>query len=200
MQRCRSHTETVSHSPHCARLTRPDSSNFRKPARPFEKERLDEELKIIGTYGLKSKREVLKVQMMLAKIRKAARELMTLDETDPRRIFEGDALLRRMVKLGLLKESQNELDYVLGLTPRQLMERRLQTVVFKRNMANSVHQARVEIRGRHFAVGKQLVNIPSFLVRVSTEPHVQLSATSVKRTGKPGRVKRKKGEAAADAE
>ena len=78
--------------------------------------------------------------MLLAKIRKAARELLTLDETDPRRIFEGDALLKRMVKLGLLKETQTELDYVLGLTPRQFMERRLQTVVFKRNMgANSVH-------------------------------------------------------------
>ena len=131
--------------------------------------------------------------MLLAKIRKAARELLTLDETDPRRIFEGDALLKRMVKLGLLKETQTELDYVLGLTPRQFMERRLQTVVFKRNMANSVHQARVDIFGRHIAVGKQLVNNPSFMVRMSSEPHVQLSATSVKRTGKAGRVKRKKG-------
>ncbi len=132
--------------------------------------------------------------MLLAKIRKAARELLTLDETDPRRIFEGDALLKRMVKLGLLKEkTQTELDYVLGLTPRQFMERRLQTIVFKRNMANSVHESRVNIFGRHIAVGKQLVNNPSFMVRVSSEPHVQLSATSVKRTGKAGRVKRKKG-------
>ena len=91
---------------------------------------------------------------MLAKIRKAARELLTLDIDDPRRIFEGDALIKRMVRLGVLKESQHELDYVLGLTPRQFMERRLQTIVFKRNMANSVHQARVEILGRHIAVGK----------------------------------------------
>ncbi len=103
-----------------------------------------------------------------------------------------------MVRLGVLKDSQHELDYVLGLTTRQFMERRLQTVVFKRNMANSVHESRVNIQGRHIAVGKQLVNIPSFMVRVSSEPHVQLSATSVKRTGKPGRVKRKKGEAAED--
>ena len=137
--------------------------------------------------------------MLLAKIRKAARELLTLDESDPRRIFEGDALIKRMVKLGLLKETQTELDYVLGLTPRQFMERRLQTVVFKRNMANSVHQARVDIFGRHIAVGKQLVNNPSFMVRVSSEPHVQLSASSVKRTGKPGRVKRKKGVTGNDA-
>ena len=59
-------------------------------------------------------------------------------------------------------------------------------------MANSVHQARVDIRGRHIAVGKQLVNTPSFLVRTASEPHVQLSQTSVRRTGKAGRIKRKK--------
>lgn len=133
---------------------------------------------------------------MLAKIRQAARTLLTLEVEDPRRIFEGQALIKRMVKLGLLKENQRELDYVLGLTTRQFMERRLQTVVFKRNMVNSVHQARVDIKGRHFAVGKQLVNIPSFMVRTNSEPHVQLSATSVRRTGKNGRLKRKKAAAA----
>ena len=88
------------------------------------------------------------------------------------------------------------MDYVLGLTIRQFCERRLQTLVFKRNMANSVHQARVDIRGKHIAVGKQLVNTPSFLVRTSSEPHIQLSVNSVRRTGKPGRCARKKQAAA----
>ena len=61
-------------------------------------------LKLIGTYGLKSKREVWKIQLLLSKIWKAARTLLTLEKNDPRWIFEGDALLRRMNKLGLLKE------------------------------------------------------------------------------------------------
>ena len=65
---------------------------------------------------MKNKREVLRVQLMLAKIRKAARNLLTLEEKDPRRIFEGDALIRRMVRLGLLKEEEKKLDYVLGMT------------------------------------------------------------------------------------
>ena len=43
------------------------------------------------------------------------------------RIFAGDALLRRMVRLGLLLESEKKLDYVLGLTTAKIMERRLQT-------------------------------------------------------------------------
>lgn len=51
--------------------------------------RLDQELKIIGEYGLRNKREVWRVKYTLAKIRKAARELLTLDEKEPKRLFEG---------------------------------------------------------------------------------------------------------------
>ena len=100
-----------------------------------------------------------------------------------------------MVRLGLLKENERKLDYVLGLTLSQMFERRLQTVVAKRKLANSVHHARVLIRQRHIAVGKQLVNIPSYLVRVSSEQHIQLASRSVFKTGKNGRTKRKKARA-----
>uniref|UniRef100_A0A452G761 Small ribosomal subunit protein uS4 n=1 Tax=Capra hircus TaxID=9925 RepID=A0A452G761_CAPHI len=60
------------------------------PRRPFEKSRLDQELKLIGEYGLRNKREVWRVKFTLAKIRKAARELLTLDEKGPRCLFEGN--------------------------------------------------------------------------------------------------------------
>ena len=63
--------------------------------------------------------------MTLARIRKAARELLTLDPKDPRRLFEGEALIRRMVRFGLLSETERKLDYVLGLTTHKMMERRL---------------------------------------------------------------------------
>jgi small subunit ribosomal protein S9e len=99
------------------------------PRKPFDKDRLLSELKIVGQYGLRNKREVWRVQLTLAKIRKAARELLTLPEGDVRRAFEGDAIIRRIVKLGLLKENERKLDYVLGLTTSQVMERRLQTLV-----------------------------------------------------------------------
>ena len=105
-----------------------------------------------------------------------------------------------MVRLGLLKENERKLDYVLGLTLSQMMERRLQTDVAKRKLANSVHHARVLIRQRHISVGKQLVNIPSYLVRVSSEQHIQLAPGSVFKTGKNGRTKRKKAAAAKGGE
>ncbi|PAA57895.1 hypothetical protein BOX15_Mlig006462g1, partial [Macrostomum lignano] len=90
------------------------SKTYSTPRRPFEKERLDAELKLIGMYGLKNKREVWRVKYTLAKIRKAARELLTLEEKDPRRLFEGNALLRRLVRIGVLQEDKMKLDYVLA--------------------------------------------------------------------------------------
>merc|ERR1712151_324912 len=81
-------------------------TNYKKtsktPRKPFDKDRLLSELKIVGTYALRNKREVWRVQLTLAKLRKAARELLTLQPNDQRRIFEGDALIRRLYRLGLL--------------------------------------------------------------------------------------------------
>ena len=79
-----------------------DGKTFKKPRRPFEKERLDAELKIVGEFGLRNKRELWRVQFALNKLRNAARVLLTLDEKDPKRIFEGEAILRRMKNYGLL--------------------------------------------------------------------------------------------------
>jgi small subunit ribosomal protein S9e len=126
-----------------------DGKTFKKPRRPYEKERLDAELKLVGEYGLRCKRELWRVQYALSRIRNNARMLLTLDEKNPRRIFEGEALLRRMNRYGLLDESQNKLDYVLALTVENFLERRLQTLVFKSGMAKSIHHARVLIRQRH---------------------------------------------------
>merc|ERR1712195_105644 len=99
--------------------------------------------------------------------------------------------------LGLLKDNERALDYVLGLTINQFMERRLQTLVAQKKLANSIHHARVMIRQRHIAIGKQMVNIPSFMVRVSSEQHIQIAPTSCKKTGALGRMKKKRAAGAA---
>merc|ERR1712121_457270 len=147
--------------------------------------------KLIGQYGLRNKREVWRVKYTLGKIRKAARELLTLDEKDNRCLFEGNALLRRLVRIGVLDESKMKLDFVLGLRLEDFLERRLQTQVFKLGLAKSIHHARVLIRQRHIRVSKQVVNIPSYVVRLDSQKHIDFSLRSPYGGGGPGRVKRK---------
>ena len=147
-----------------------------KPKRPFEKERLDSELLLIGKYGLKNKREVWRTQYLLTRIRKAARELLTLEPNDPRRLFEGQALIDRMMRIGVLNKEENQLDYVLSLTTQKFLDRRIQTIVHANQFAKSIHQARTLIFQKKIALNKgsryQIINIPSFVVRKENETKI----------------------------
>lgn len=167
------------------------SKVYKVPRRPFESARLDAELKLAGEYGLRNKREIWRIALVLSKIRRAARELLKLEEKDPKRLFEGNALIRRLIRIGVLDEQRMRLDYVLALKVEDFLERRLQTQVFKSGLAKSIHHARVLIRQRHirlvlsssfsslptrtdlakchFRVGKQIVNVPSFVVRLDSQ-------------------------------
>jgi len=185
--------------PKCS-ARRNSSKVFKTPRRPFEKERLDQELKLCGEYGLRCKREIWRMQFMLASIRKTARALLTLDEKDPKRLFEGQALLRRMVRYGLLTEEENKLSFVLMLTTQRFLERRLQTKVYKQGLAKSIHHARVLIKQKHIRVGKRLVDVPSFMVRTDAEKHIDFSFNSPYGQGRPGRVARRRARQRGDAD
>ncbi|CUS24478.1 LAQU0S16e02608g1_1 [Lachancea quebecensis] len=181
------------------RAPRTYSKTYSTPKRPYESARLDAELKLAGEYGLKNKREIYRISFQLSKIRRAARDLLTRDEKDPKRLFEGNAMIRRLVRLGVLSEDKKKLDYVLALKIEDFLERRLQTQVYKLGLAKSVHHARVLITQRHIAVGKQLVNVPSFMVRLESEKHVDFARGSPFGGGRPGRVARKNAARKAEA-
>jgi len=173
------------------------SKTYKVPRRPYEAPRLDAELKLAGEYGLRNKREIWRIALILSKIRRAARELLKLEPKDPKRLFEGNALIRRLVRIGVLDETKMRLDYVLALKIEDFLERRLQTQVFKSGLAKSIHHARVLIRQRHIRVGKQMVNVPSFVVRLDSQKHIDFALTSPYGGGRSGRVKRKRAKAAA---
>lgn len=165
---------------------------YKTVRRPYEKERLDQELKLCGEYGLRCKREIWRIQYLLSKTRKAARQLLTLDAKDPKRLFETPPLIRRLKRYGLMTDDESTLDDILKLNTQRFMERRLQTKVFKLGLAKSIHHARVLIRQRHIRVGKQIVNVPSLCVRTDSEKHIDLSLKSPYGQGRPGRVARRR--------
>merc|ERR1719178_597625 len=107
-------------------------------------------------------------------------------------MFEGSALIRRLVRYGLLTDEEKELDFILLLSTQKMLERRLQTKVFKQGLAKSIHHARVLIRQRHIRVGRQMVNVPSLQVQTNSEKHIDFSVTSPFGQGRPGRLARKR--------
>lgn len=166
------------------------NKTWKAPRRPYEKERLDKELKLCGLYGLRCKKEIWRVNVVLSKMRRTARLLLTLPESHPRRQLEGAALLRRCHDYGFLEAEKDKLDYVLSLTVPDVLERRLQTIVFKTGLAKSVHHARVLILQRHIAVGKQIVTTPSFMVRNSSVGSIAFAEQSPFGGGRVGRIRR----------
>nr|AGV54486.1 40S ribosomal protein S9-2-like protein [Phaseolus vulgaris] len=170
---------------------------FKKPRRPYEKERLDAELKLVGEYGLRCKRELWRVQYALSRIRNNARNLLTLDEKNPRRIFEGEALLRRMFRYGLPRRDPEQTRLRPRTHCRELPRASPPDPRLQSGMAKSIHHARVLIKQRHIRVGRQVVNIPSFLGRGDSQKHIDFSLTSPPGGGPPGRGKRRNQRAAA---
>jgi hypothetical protein len=77
-------------------------------------------------------------------------------------MFEGQALMRRLMRLGLLAENENKLDFVLSLSVEKFLDRRLQTRVFEAGLAKSIHHARVLIKQRHIRYAHTHTHLFSF--------------------------------------
>ena len=131
------------------------------------------------------------MQLILSKIRASARILLTLPENDSKRISQGESLLRRLKKFGIIKQDENTLERILTLKIQDFLERRLQTIVFKLGLAKSIHHARVVIFQRHISIRNKLVNIPSYLVRIESQKEISYYYQSPYSGGDPGRVRRK---------
>jgi len=143
---------------------------YETPRKPWDIVRLREELQLIGEYGLRNKRELWKYQTMLSKFRHRARALLAL----PPEVREREAriLLDKLYRMGILPRDA-DLDRVLDLKVEDLLERRLQTMVYKLGLAKSMMQARQMIVHRHIAVGDKIVRIPSYMVKRGEEELVR---------------------------
>ena len=157
-----------------------DTKNFRrvwkKPKRPLNFDLKMDELKILGTFGLKTKRELWKTRTELSRVRNQARSLLALSQ-DVREQKE-PILMNSLSKVGYV-QSDAVLDDVLNLEINDLLGRRLQTIVQKKFYFKTPYQARQAVSHGHVLIGDQIVNIPSYLVKVDEEDKVKLTSESV---------------------
>jgi len=143
---------------------------YEKPKRLWDAKRIEEEGGLKDEYGLKNSREVWRMKTILRKIRREARRLLSKKGAG---IGERTERLLKRVKSFLLKKEDATLDDVLALTTKDILERRLQAVVVRRKMAQTMKQARQYITHGHIAVGEQKVTAPSYLVKFDEEDSVR---------------------------
>lgn len=143
---------------------------YETPRFPWRVDVLQEELKLLGQYGLRNKRELWRHETMLSKFRGIARSL--IGKTPEERKKMEKMLVTRLKKLGIIHETA-VLDDILDSTIEDILERRLQTIIFRKGLAKSIYQARQLITHRHIAIGDQRVTVPSYLVRREEENQIK---------------------------
>ena len=134
---------------------------FETPRFPWRKDILGEELKLLGTFGLRNKHELWRHETQLSKFRGIARSLIGRPAEE--RMKMENELLTRLKKLGVLQETA-VLDDVLDLSIEDLLERRLQTLVFRKSLTKTVHQSRQLITHGHITLDNRRVTVPGYLV------------------------------------
>ena len=149
---------------------------YTPPRNPWRSDQLSQELFLLGTYGLRNKRELWRTQTRLSNFRKQARQLLAAPSEVRGR--EEPKLLNYLGKLGLVQMGQSTLDDVLSLTVENVLERRLQTLVWRRGLAKSPYQARQLISHGHIALNQRQMTIPSYLVGSSEEGSLSYSSGS----------------------
>ncbi|MFB6096468.1 MAG: 30S ribosomal protein S4 [Haloferacaceae archaeon] len=151
---------------------------YETPNHPYQGERIARESDLLGRYGLKNKEELWRAQSRLREMRREARRLLGEAQGDPEVAAElGADFLARLRRIGILSE-QDDISQVLSLDVSDVLERRFQTVAYRKGLANTPQQARQFISHGHVRVDGARVTVPSRLVEVDEEPTIEFDDRS----------------------
>jgi len=143
---------------------------FDKPRKSFQKERIEKERELKKIYGLKNKKELFRAETIIRTKRATARKLLALGLEN--RLKREKELLDALKKMGILRASPS-LDDVLVLTPEALLERRLQTIVWRKGLANTPKQSRQLIVHGHIEIDGMKIDRPSYIVGAEEEDKIK---------------------------
>lgn len=142
---------------------------YETPRKKWDKQLLESEKKLVEFYGLKNKKDLRKHATWLRNKRSIARRVLAY-ELEERQVREKE-LISGLSKIGLVRQDAT-LDEVLSLKLESLLERRLQTQVLRRGLANTSKQARQFIVHGHIGIKGKRINAPSYLVPVDESSEI----------------------------
>ena len=140
----------------------------------WDKSTILEEEVLTRDYALKNKKEIRKIEYVLQKYKNIAKTLNREGVDTP----EAQAFMTSLKKKGFLPEHSESLDDVLDITLRDILERRLSNVLYKKKLAKSAKQARQFIIHRHVRVNGKVVDSPSYIVTLEEEATIEFRENS----------------------
>ncbi len=141
------------------------AKKYESPRKLWDTTRITEEKGLREEYGLKNTREVWKMKAELGKIRRAARVLLSQGELGKTKSKD---LLGKVKRIGVGTDTTT-LEDLLSLQLRDLLERRLQTQVYKKGFAKSLAQSRQIIKHGFISISGKKVSVPGYIVPASEE-------------------------------
>jgi small subunit ribosomal protein S4 len=144
---------------------------YSRPKRPFDKTRIEEEKEVKKRFGLKNKREIWKAEAQIKSMREKAKKLISAEESKQHSLFQ------QLNKIGIKVSS---IANVLGLEKEDYLSRRLQTIVFKKNLAPTINAARQMIIHKKVLVDGRIINKPSYIVPVILEEKITIKSPKKK--------------------
>jgi len=149
--------------------------SYETPRHPWRRDQLEVELHLMGDFGLRNKRELWRYKTMLSKVRGQARSMLASTGEERARLER--EYLSKLSRIGVLSESAS-IDDILDLDIRDLLERRLQTLVFRKGLAKTLFQARQLVSHGHISVSGKIISVPGYLVKRDEEGNVKYSSHS----------------------
>lgn len=138
---------------------------YERPKRPYDRERIERERKLLQDYGLRRKKEIWAAESILRGFRRRARELQARENEKKKK-----ELLEKMSKIGI---KCSTLDEVLGISLKDILDRRLQTIIQKKNYASSMKHARQLITHGRVSVDDRKIRWPSYIVPIELEDKIR---------------------------
>ena len=148
---------------------------YATPSHPWHKAVIEAESVLVKEFGLAKKREIYSANAFIKKYRALAKNLIV--NKDQQTIKEKAQIIGKLQKLGLISANA-EVSDILSLETKDILERRLQTRVYKLGLARSMKQARQFITHRHIFVGNKEITSPSYLTSVEDDSMIAFKEKS----------------------
>ncbi|MDP3734078.1 MAG: 30S ribosomal protein S4 [Nanoarchaeota archaeon] len=137
------------------------------PPHPWNRGFIEEGKVFKKEYGLKNRKEILIASSFLKKYKDIAKKLIATPTSQAEK--EKQQVLAKLKKMGLLPASVSGLDSILGLEIKDIMERRAQSLVYRKGLARTMNQARQFIVHHHIRIGKKGITAPAAFLTLEEE-------------------------------